>query len=59
MVICVAQLTKKSIYRQPPFYVDKPNFPITEETAKKIVSLPMHPYLSLEDIEKVSQALAV
>jgi UDP-2-acetamido-2-deoxy-ribo-hexuluronate aminotransferase len=47
------------IYRQPPFYVDKPNFPITEETAKKIVSLPMHPYLSLEDIEKVSQALAV
>ena len=42
---------------QTPFIDNKLNLPISEEISTKIVSLPMHPYLSVKDIEKVSQAL--
>jgi|LWDU01.1.fsa_nt_gi UDP-2-acetamido-2-deoxy-ribo-hexuluronate aminotransferase len=47
------------LHLQPPFYNDQSNFPVAEDVATKIVSLPMHPYLSTKDIEKVSQALVL
>jgi len=47
------------LHLQPPFYNNQLNLPIVEDVATKIVSLPMHPYLSTEDIEKVSRALAL
>ena len=46
------------LHLQPPFYNNQLNLPVVEDVATKIVSLPMHPYLSTEDIEKVSRALA-
>ena len=46
------------LHLQPPFYNNRLNLPVVEDVATKIVSLPMHPYLSTEDIEKVSRALA-
>ena len=46
------------LHLQPPFYNNQLNLPIVEDVATKIVSLPMHPYLSTEDIEKVSRVLA-
>ena len=45
------------LHLQPPFYNNKLNFPVVENVATRIVSLPMHPYLSTKDIERVSQAL--
>ena len=45
------------LHLQQPFYSDQLNLPVAEDVATKIVSLPMHPYLSSEDVEKVSQAL--
>jgi len=45
------------LHLQPPFCNNKLNFPVAEDVAIKIVSLPMHPYLSTKDIEKVSQIL--
>ena len=36
----------------------KGDFPVTERVASQCLSLPMNPYLSTEDIEKVTQALA-
>jgi UDP-2-acetamido-2-deoxy-ribo-hexuluronate aminotransferase len=47
------------LHLQPPFYNNQLNLPVVEDVVKKIVSLPMHPYLSTKDIEKVSQALAL
>jgi UDP-2-acetamido-2-deoxy-ribo-hexuluronate aminotransferase len=47
------------LHLQPPFYNNRLNLPVVEDVATKIVSLPMHPYLSTEDIEKVSRALAL
>ena len=47
------------LHLQPPFYNNQLNLPVVEDVATKIVSLPMHPYLSTEDIEKVSRALAL
>jgi len=47
------------LHLQLPFYNNKLNLPIAEGVAKKIVSLPMHPYLSVKDIEKVCQILAL
>jgi UDP-2-acetamido-2-deoxy-ribo-hexuluronate aminotransferase len=46
------------LHLQSPFYSDNSNLPIVEGIATKIISIPMHPYLSIKDIEKVSQALA-
>jgi len=47
------------LHLQPPFYNNQLNLPVVEDVATKIVSLPMHPYLSTEDIEKVSRALVL
>jgi UDP-2-acetamido-2-deoxy-ribo-hexuluronate aminotransferase len=47
------------LHLQPPFNNNKLTLPIAEDVATKIVSLPMHPYLSVENIEKVSQALVL
>ena len=33
------------------------DFPISEDYAKRIFSLPMHPYLTMDDQEKISQAI--
>jgi len=33
------------------------NFPVSEDVSRKILSLPMHPYLSPEDIEKIAGAV--
>jgi dTDP-4-amino-4,6-dideoxygalactose transaminase len=33
------------------------NFPVSEDVSRKILSLPMHPYLSPEDIEKIAAAV--
>jgi len=33
------------------------NFPVSEDVSGKILSLPMHPYLSPEDIEKIAGAV--
>jgi len=45
------------IHLQPPFLDNKINFPVAENTATNILSLPMHPYIKSKDIEKVVQAL--
>jgi UDP-2-acetamido-2-deoxy-ribo-hexuluronate aminotransferase len=45
------------LHLQPPFYNNKLNLSVSEYVSTKIVSLPMHPYLSTKDIERVSQAL--
>ena len=45
------------LHLQPPFFNNKLNLSIAEDVATKIVSLPMHPYLSVEDIDKVTQSL--
>jgi UDP-2-acetamido-2-deoxy-ribo-hexuluronate aminotransferase len=45
------------LHLQPPFYNNQLNLPIAENVAKKIISLPMHPYLSTKDIERVTRAL--
>ena len=34
------------------------DFPVSEEAAKRIFSIPMHPYLSREDQERIAQVLA-
>jgi UDP-2-acetamido-2-deoxy-ribo-hexuluronate aminotransferase len=45
------------LHLQPIFYNKKLSLPISEYVSTKIVSLPMHPYLSVKDIEKISQVL--
>ena len=34
------------------------DFPVTEDTANKIISLPMHPNLSVDEIKKIADAIA-
>ena len=45
------------LHFQHPFYDDKLNLSVVENIVTKIVSLPMHPYLSVEDVEKVCQVV--
>jgi len=47
------------IHRQPVFSSDEYKLPVVEDVALKIFSLPMHPYLSDNDIKKISQALLI
>ena len=44
------------LHQQPIFktlYPGDQQFPLTEQAARKVVSLPMHPYLTQQDQEKV------
>ncbi len=34
-------------------YVDHANFPVTEQASREVLSLPVHPGLSDEDLERV------
>lgn len=48
------------LHEQPIFktlYPGKQSFPVTEQAAREVVSLPMHPYLSRADQEKISRAI--
>ncbi len=45
------------LHLQTPFLNNNLNLAIVEDIVTKIVSLPMHPYLSIEDIGKVCQAI--
>jgi UDP-2-acetamido-2-deoxy-ribo-hexuluronate aminotransferase len=45
------------IHKQPIFASEKCNLPVAESTALKIFSLPMHPYLDDDAINKISQEL--
>lgn len=48
------------LHEQPIFkkmYPDVQSFPTTEQAARRVLSLPMHPYLSYADQEKVANAL--
>ncbi len=49
------------LYQQPIFKQMFPNqeatFPVTEKAAAEVMSLPMHPYLSLADQRRVCQVL--
>lgn len=48
------------LHEQPIFkalYPDERRFPITEKVARSVVSLPMHPYLSLNDQDKICAAV--
>jgi len=48
------------IHLQPAFsYLDMPpgSFPVSEEVSKSVLSLPMHPYMSADDVSLVSSAL--
>jgi UDP-2-acetamido-2-deoxy-ribo-hexuluronate aminotransferase len=48
------------LHEQPIFkqlYPDVRGFPITEHVARSVVSLPMHPYLTLNDQEKICSAV--
>lgn len=49
------------LHQQPLFkslYPDETSFPHAEAAASRVMSLPMHPYLTQEDQEKVAHALA-
>ena len=48
------------LHEQPIFkqlYTDDQHFPHTENAARRVMSLPMHPYLTLEDQEKICNTL--
>lgn len=48
------------LHEQPIFkdlYPSKQAFPKTESAARRVISLPMHPYLTLEEQQKVCKAL--
>jgi UDP-2-acetamido-2-deoxy-ribo-hexuluronate aminotransferase len=56
-----------AIYYPKPLHLQKAfadlgykegDFPISEEAAKRIFSIPMHPYLSLEDQERIAKVFA-
>ena len=47
------------LHLQNPYYNNQLKLPIAEYISKKIVSLPMHPYLKNKDIEKISQILLI
>ena len=49
------------LHEQPIFkelYPSVQSFPHTERAAKRVMSVPMHPYLTLSDQEKIAEALA-
>ena len=59
---CLDNGVEAKIHYPIPMYMQKAmesygyqkgDFPVTEECAKKVFSLPMHPYLSNEDQEKI------
>ncbi|MDG6348289.1 DegT/DnrJ/EryC1/StrS family aminotransferase [Luteimonas sp. 8-5] len=43
---------------QPALTASGANLPVGDMAAKEVLSLPMHPYMSLDDVENVSSALA-
>lgn len=48
------------LHEQPIFkslYPSKETFPVTESAARRVISLPMHPYLTLEEQQKICNAL--
>lgn len=48
------------LHEQPIFkalYPGEQRYPITEHAARHVMSLPMHPYLTLEDQEKICEAV--
>ncbi|MCJ7452512.1 MAG: DegT/DnrJ/EryC1/StrS family aminotransferase, partial [Steroidobacteraceae bacterium] len=50
-----------SLHQQPVFsYLDQPagSFPVSEAAARRVISLPMHPYLAEEQQASVVAALA-
>ena len=49
------------LHEQPIFkqlYPETQAYPLTEYAARHVVSLPMHPYLTLSDQEKICNAVA-
>lgn len=49
------------IHEQPAFkalYPGEHRFPITEQAARQVLSLPMHPYLTARDQEKICDAVS-
>tara|TARA_B100000963_G_scaffold361389_1_gene396485 strand:+ start:11081 stop:12187 length:1107 start_codon:yes stop_codon:yes gene_type:complete len=51
-----------ALYYPAPIHLQKPYFSdtkleVTEDVANRVLSLPMHPYLDTESIEKISNAL--
>ena len=50
---------KKCMHQQTAFSGNSRNdrFPVAEEISRTVLSLPMHPYLSFEDIQRVSSVL--
>jgi len=51
-----------ALYYPAPLHLQKPFFeknplPITEDLSKRVLSLPMHPYLNTEDIDFISEQL--
>jgi UDP-2-acetamido-2-deoxy-ribo-hexuluronate aminotransferase len=50
-----------SLHQQPAFsYLERPpgSFPVSEAAARRVISLPMHPYLAEEQQARVVEALA-
>ncbi|AHE67653.1 DegT/DnrJ/EryC1/StrS family aminotransferase [Legionella oakridgensis] len=48
------------LHEQPIFkelYPEKQSFPNTEAAARRVMSIPMHPYLTLEDQKQICEAL--
>jgi UDP-2-acetamido-2-deoxy-ribo-hexuluronate aminotransferase len=48
------------LHEQPIFkqlYPSQEAFPITENAARRVISLPMHPYLTLEEQQKICKAV--
>ena len=48
------------LHQQPilkKIFKDMPHFPVTEHAAPRVMSLPMHPYLTLDDQHKIVAAL--
>lgn len=48
------------VHEQPVFkslFSDRTSFPITERAAKRVMSLPMHPYLTLSEQERICSSV--
>jgi len=45
------------LYAQPALKFDTPQLPVTESVAKRVVSLPMHPFLKKEEQDRVVLAV--
>jgi len=51
----------KPLHLQTAFnylYYKEGDFPISEDCSKRIFSIPMHPYLSPEDQERIAEAIS-